>query len=60
MPARREVPAGPCAAAGTDGVDPVAGWPGMPLRAGPLPVRAGRAGRRRDWAEIQTRAGRPR
>ena len=47
-------------AAGAEGVDPRAGWPGMPLWTGPLPLRAGRAGLRREWAEIQTWAGRPR
>ena len=61
MPARRGwVSAERCAVAGTEGVSPLAGWPGMPLWTGPLPLRACRAGLRREWAEIQTRAGRPR
>jgi len=50
----------PCAAAGTEGVNPLAGWPGMPLWTRPLPLCACRAGLRREFAAIQTWAGRPR
>lgn len=45
---------------GTEGVNPVAGLPGTPLWARPLPLCACRAGPRREFAAIQTWAGRPR
>jgi hypothetical protein len=61
LPTRREEASGePGATPGVEGVSPVAAWPGMPLWTRPLPLRACRVGLRGEWAEIQTRAGRPR
>ena len=61
LSARREYASvEPCAAAGTGGVNPVAGLPGTPLWARPLPLCACRAGPRREFAAIQTWAERPR